>query len=111
MILETSHIDSTLVIVLPQRFDSANAMDIEAEMKEITAGNPGEVLLDLSRMDYIASAGIRVLLVITRAVIKSGGKIAFASLHPRVQQIFAMGGFTKVFPIYATKEGALSSFR
>jgi len=111
MILETSQTDSTIVIVLPQRFDSANAMEIEAEIKEILSGNPGQVLLDLSHMDYIASAGIRILLVVTRSVMKSGGKIAFVSLQPRVRQIFEMGGFLKVFPIYATKEGALASFR
>ena len=84
---------------------------IEDEIKKVLADEPKEVLLDLSRMEYIASAGIRVLLVVTRSVMKSGGKIAFASPHTRVQQIFDMGGFAKVFPLFATKEGALASFR
>ena len=111
MTLEISRKDSTVIIVLPHRFDSANALEIEADMKKVLADEPQEVLLDLSQMEYIASAGIRVLLVVTRGVMKSGGKIAFASPHPRVQQIFDMGGFAKVFPLFATKDGALSSFR
>ncbi len=74
--------------------------------------NSGEhVLFDCSEMEYIASAGLRVILGFARTVTKNGGKIAFCSLSPHVNQVFGMAGFTKIFIVYPSRNDALKAMK
>jgi anti-anti-sigma factor len=96
-----------VVVMLPLRFDTGNSPAIEAELRTMLAGSPGKVVFDFSGTDYIASSGMRVLLQITRDLMKSGGRVALAGLRPAVHKIFAMAGFTSIFSIYGSREEAM----
>jgi len=98
-------------ILLPGRFDATNAPEIESRLKAVAEKSPKILIFDFSGTTYIASAGLRVLLVISRMIMKSGGKVALCSLSPGVMEVFTMAGFTRIFAIYPTKNEAISSFR
>jgi len=108
MSLEISTIHSTTVITPGKRFDSVTAPDIEAELKTLMQTCPKSVIFDFSRTEYIASAGLRVLLSTTRTIMKAGGKVALASLSPPVRQVFEIGGFTQIFTIFSSLDEALA---
>ncbi len=107
MVLDISIIYSTTVITLTKRFDSESAPVIENELKKILEQHPESMLFDFTQTEYIASAGLRVLLSTTRTVMKTGGKVALSSLAPQVRQVFEIAGFTKIFSIYGTRDEAL----
>ncbi len=107
MALEISRDNETIIIAIPSRFDANNAPDIESEIKTLLAGKPSKLVLDFSATDYIASAGLRVLLVVTRDQMKAGGKVALAGIRPQVLKVFDMAGFTSIFTICATREDAI----
>lgn len=107
MALEVSRDNETLIIAIPSRFDANTAPDIESEIKTLLAGKPAKVVLDFAKTDYIASAGLRVLLVVTRDQMKAGGKVALAAIRPQVLKVFEMAGFTGIFTICATREEAV----
>jgi anti-anti-sigma factor len=109
MAMEITHVQDSIVISLPQRFDANNAPEIESEFKALLAGSPQKVVLDFSRTDYIASAGLRVLLLITRDQMKAGGKVVLAGIKPQVLKVFEMAGFTSIFTIRASREEAIRS--
>jgi len=108
MSLEIVTVNSTTIIPLVRRFDSDTAPDIEAELKLVLQASPKSVLFDLSRTEYIASAGLRVLLSTTRAIKKYGGTVALSSLSPQVLQVFKIGGFLQIFTIYGSQDEALA---
>lgn len=107
MELATSCSGDTLIIALPARFDADNAPGVEKGIRTLLEGRPVKVVLDFSATDYIASAGLRVLLVVTRDQMKAGGKIALAGIRPQVLKVFAMAGFTSIFTICATRDEAI----
>ncbi|MDO9550529.1 MAG: STAS domain-containing protein [Methanoregula sp.] len=111
MVLDISIINSTTVITLTRRFDSESAPVIEIELKKILEQHPESVLFDFTLTEYIASAGLRVLLSTTRTVMKAGGKVALSSLTPQVRQVFEIAGFTKIFSIYGTRDEAIRSLQ
>lgn len=103
--------DGILVIGLPERFDTNSAPDVEADLKILMNSSFQNMLFDCSHMVYIASAGIRVLLITTKTLMKSGKKVAFCSLRPNVRQVFEIGGFTRIFSIYDSQNTALKSMK
>jgi anti-anti-sigma factor len=111
MALDISTTDGILVVTLVQRFDSDSAPAIENELKKITVQSPDRVLFDFAKTDYIASAGLRVLLSTTRSILKTGGKVALSSLSPQVRQVFEIAGFTKIFSIFGSREEALRGLK
>ena len=99
------------IVMIPERLDANNAPGVELDLKAVLAGSPKKMILDFSKTDYIASAGLRVLLVITRDFLKSGGRVIFVSLRPAVHKVFAMAGFTSIFTICASREEAVLKLR
>ena len=67
------------------------------------------VLLDLSSLSYISSAGLRAILLIGRQLRKQKGTIAVCSLSPIVREVFEISGFDKIFPVYENQEAAISN--
>ncbi|MEI7857884.1 MAG: STAS domain-containing protein [Methanomicrobiales archaeon] len=106
MVLEIVTIHGIIVITLTRRFDSESAPGIENELKTIVGEHPKAVLFDCSQTEYIASAGLRVLLSTTRTFMKAGSTVALSSLSPQVRQVFEIAGFTKIFTIYASRDEA-----
>ena len=111
MTLDISTINGTITITLVRRFDSESAPAIETEFKKIIEQRPESVLFDFSKTDYIASAGLRVLLSTTRTLMKAGSKVALSSLSHQVRQVFEIAGFTKIFTIYGSRDEALQNLQ
>jgi anti-anti-sigma factor len=111
MIPDISTINGTTTIALVRRFDAESAPAIENALKNIAGQCPERVIFDFSHTEYIASAGLRVLLSTTRILMKTGCKVALVSLSPQVRQVFEIAGFTKIFSIYSTRDEALQNLQ
>ena len=77
------------------RIDSANAAEAEKTLTDEIGDFSGELVLDAAKLDYISSAGLRVVLRLKKAI--SNTKIINAS--PDVYEIFDMTGFTEMMDI------------
>lgn len=60
------------------------------------------LLFDLSALDYISSAGLRVLMIATKQTKPVGGKLAVAAPHSVVREVLEITRFNLVFPVHAT---------
>ena len=67
------------------------------------------VVLDLSDVSYISSAGLRVLLLARKHVKPRGGRIAVAALGPVLREIFEISRFTAILEIHPTVRDALAA--
>jgi stage II sporulation protein AA (anti-sigma F factor antagonist) len=77
---------------------------------EAVKTGPQNVLLDFSQLDYISSAGLRVLLVVTRALQEKQGAMALCALKPALKNVFDIAGFSQFFPIHTSLEEATAQF-
>ncbi len=64
------------------------------------------VLLDFSGVEYISSAGLRVLMLASRRAKAERGVFAIAALQPLVQEVFAISRFNLIMPCYVSIEAA-----
>ena len=99
------------VVVSPRgRIDHAGAEGFKAALgPHLAQSGPGRPLVpDLGGVDYIASVGLRVLMLASRQARAQGGTIAIAALQPLVREIFEISKFTLVFPCFSTVADALA---
>ncbi len=111
MTLEINGDNDTVVVMMPKRMDAENAPVVEQDLKALARWNSPVVIFDFSKTEYIASAGLKVLLVITRSLMKGGSKTALVSMQPSVLRVFEMAGFTQIFSICPSREEAVKHFR
>jgi anti-sigma B factor antagonist/stage II sporulation protein AA (anti-sigma F factor antagonist) len=108
-ILSTRH-GNTLILSPRGRIDHAGAEAFKTALAPHLAGaGPGNPLvLDLGAVDYIASIGLRALMLASRQARAQGGTIVVAALQPLVREIFEISKFTLVFPCFPTVAAALA---
>ena len=100
-----------VVVLSPRgRIDHARAEAFKTALAPyLSQSGPGHPLvLDLGGVDYIASVGLRVLMLASRQARAQGGTIAVAALTPLVREIFEISKFTLVFPCFASVADALA---
>ena len=84
-----------MTIKLKGRIDSSNAAETEKKISEEINGFTGEVILDASELDYISSAGLRVILRLKKA----NSSTSIINCNTEVYEIFDMTGFTELMDI------------
>ena len=88
-----------LYISLEGRIDASNSADVEKEIAEIRKANPGmHTVLDADNLEYISSAGLRIMLRLR----KEEPKLAIINVSPEVYSVFEMTGFTEMITIEKT---------
>lgn len=71
------------------------------------AGEDKKLLLDLGKVTYMSSAGLRVLMIAVKGCRKQSGRIVLAALPPTVQEVFKIGRFDMVLETFPTVRDAL----
>lgn len=90
------------------RIDSSNAGAAERELAALMAQSGPSVVLDLTLVDYLSSAGLRVLLIAAKTASSKGGKAVIAGAKPMVAEVLRMSGFDKLMPVAADRDAALA---
>ena len=88
---------STLTIALEGRLDTTTAPDLE---KEVRTGLDGvtELIMDMAKLEYISSAGLRVLLAAQKLMAKQGG-MKVVHVNEMVMEVFEVTGFADILTI------------
>ena len=104
-------IDDVTAVVMVPRFDAYAANDVEMVLRDQIAKGTKKLIVDFSQTEYIASAGLRVLLSTAKALQKLGGQIILFSMKPYVYEVFEISGFTQIFKILDSQQEALKSLK
>jgi anti-sigma B factor antagonist len=83
------------VVIVAGRLDAAQAPAAQAFLD----GVQGTITLDASRLEYISSAGLGVLLKTQKRLLAGGGKLRLAGVGKHLRDIFAYSGFDQIFEI------------
>jgi stage II sporulation protein AA (anti-sigma F factor antagonist) len=76
-------------------------------VREILDQGKQRLLFDLSRMDYISSAGLRVVLMTVKELQRKSGQIVLCALRPYVKEVFEVSNFATIIPITDSVEAGL----
>ena len=85
------------VIALEGRLDTVTAPELESEIKDLT-DKITELVLDFEKLDYISSAGLRVLLSAQKSMSKNGS-VRITGVSETIMEIFDVTGFTDILNI------------
>ena len=88
---------NTLTLALEGRLDTATSPELEAELKKSLNGCDS-LVLDFSKLDYISSAGLRVLLSAHKTMSGKGG-MKITHINEIVQEVFDVTGFADILTI------------
>ena len=99
MTITTNLNGKALEIALEGRLDTMTAPELEAELNK-TMGNADSLTLDFSKLDYISSAGLRVLLSAHKVMSTKGG-MKITNVNEIVQEVFEVTGFSDILTIEA----------
>ena len=83
----------------------------EDKILAVIDGGERRLVIDLSRLDYVSSAGLRVFLLASKRLNPAGGKLVLCSLQEPVKEVFDIVGFFSILSILGSKDEALKSFR
>lgn len=106
MRIETDDVQDVRIVRLHGRIDSSTSGLLEQAVK---VEGPGRLLLDLSGVAYMSSAGLRVVLVAAKAARAAGGSFAVFGMTPSVRTVFQVSGFDRIVPISTSEAEALAA--
>src|SRR5262249_11424526 len=95
-------------IVLDGRLDVAGAQAIDLKMN-VLAGRKPDLLIDLQKVSFLGSMGLRTLVTVARTVKNRGGKTALFAPDELVEQVLKTSGVEAFVPIHHDLQGALAS--
>ena len=99
------------LIEVSGRLDQTQTPELEEHLDNLLARGNHRILVDMSGVTYINSGGLRCLVTAWRKAKKQGGNVVLAGLRERVNEVFSMIGFDKVFDVYATRASAEAAWR
>ncbi len=99
-----------LVLGLEGRLDASTSSTLETRLSGSIASGQIKIVLDFSSLDYISSAGLRVLLMGAKRTKNASGKLALAGLKSHVREVFDIAGFSSILSIFSSPDEATNSF-
>ena len=96
------------IVAIAGSLDSASAPEAQKALDAVVAGAK-KVALDFSQLDYISSAGLRVLLGVAKKLRSSGGTLGMFGLNQSVREVFDISGFSAILPVYPSEAEAVAA--
>ena len=98
MEITTREQDGITIIDISGRLDASNTKEAQKTILELEKEG-GKIILNLENLEYISSAGLRVLLMSAKKVRAGHGKFCIVSLTESVSDVFDISGFSAIFDI------------
>lgn len=102
--------DDILVLRIKGRLDALSSPHAEKKVFDAINNGRQKLLIDMSAVTYLSSAGMRMLLSTSKKLRSLGGKMAVCSMTTNVLDVLKMSGFDHVLEMYKSEEEALRHF-
>ena len=98
MKIQKEYKDNQLTISLEGRLDILTSSELEAALAGALDGVE-KLVFDMSKLEYISSAGLRVLLSTQKKLVSRGGQMLCKDLNETVKEVFEVTGFSDIIRI------------
>lgn len=103
-------VGSTLIVTMPARLDAVAVAGLEAGLNQIVTQHHGNMLIDMSHVNFVASLALRMLLTNQKKARASGADLRLCALQPQVAEVFRKSRFDTLFTLYPDRDAALAAF-
>lgn len=101
-------VDTNIIAAVEGSIDSKTAPDLQQSILPVIS-DTHKVILDLTEVTFVSSAGLRVLLMVYRQLKARDGKVVLVGVSEEIKDVMFMTGFIAFFDICPSVEEALSS--
>lgn len=105
--IELEEIEHRVILRIDGRLDAASAPILERKINSLIDEDHYHLILDFTRIDYLSSAGMRVLLSATKKLKSKKGALILFSVADDVGEVIKMAGFDKILHICSSEKEAL----
>ena len=91
------------------RIDGSNAREFQDALETFMEGEVAALVLDLEDLSYISSAGLRVILLVSKKLQRASAKFGVCALSDSIGEVFQISGFDKIIQPHRTQADALSA--
>lgn len=96
-----------LVVTLDGKLDTLGADPLHKYLRGRIQAGANRIVLDATKLTYICSTGLRVMILAARQTAETSGRIAVCGLNKRLQTIFATMGFSRIMGVYESLDEAV----
>ena len=107
MEISTDRTEGTAIVRFTGRLDTTAAPEALAHLDALVQEGVPLIVVDLTAVDFVSSAGLRVLLATAKGV-GSGGSLHLFGLNASVQEVFDVSGFSTILAIFENEASALA---
>ncbi|MFP7675411.1 STAS domain-containing protein [Marivita sp. S0852] len=99
---------ATVIRVMATRIDAPTALQFKEDMRAITAGFDGRIILDLANVEFIDSSGLGAV-VASMKQLRPDQSLELAALQPIVEKVFRLTRMDTIFAIHASADHACAA--
>ena len=107
--IQEQDVNGVKVLRLEGRLDAISSNLLEKKMQELLDHSHVYCILDFTKVGYLSSAGMRLLLSMTKKMKQEEGMLAICSMHDDVMEIIRMAGFERILAIYPLEKEAIAA--
>jgi anti-anti-sigma factor len=96
-----------LLIAVSGRLDTVSAPHFDEQIAPALAGQPAQILLDMSGVSYVSSAGVRSVLQLVKIAEENGARVGLFSVPAQVMEVIEISGLPSRLDLYADRASAL----
>lgn len=104
--IKIEEIDKIIILRLLGRLDAASSSVLHDKLKVLFNDKHYVILLDFSNIDYLSSAGLRILLSFTKKCKENKGRLGIFNINEDVMEVIKLTGFDKILNIYKKEKEA-----
>ena len=86
--------DTELTVLLEGRLDTLTSPELEEALEPELENDTEQLIFDFAGLEYISSAGLRVLLAATKEMDNSGGEMIVTNVRSEIMEVFEVTGFS-----------------
>jgi anti-sigma B factor antagonist len=110
MKMDTNDRNEVKVVEFEGNLDTNTATEAEQHLNTLFEGGASKILVNFKKLDYISSAGLRVLLATAKKLKGGGGELRICELNETVQEVFEISGFSTILNVFKNETEALENF-
>lgn len=99
MKIEITQTTDAVIVAIDGRLDTVTSSEFEQALKPYFSTQGVQLVMDCAAMEYISSAGLRIVLMAHKMVTANGGRFIIRNLSKEVRSVFDITGFSRILTI------------
>ena len=108
MTIQEDRQQGVLVVSPIGRVDSTTSAALDKRLLALVGAGERRLVVDFAGVDYISSAGLRVMLSLAKRMREAPGSLALCAMGDSVREVFNLAGFMPLFVVEPTRAGAVA---